>query len=164
MIFFLGTIKDMSNEGLYINLRDKIHCRILPFRRIPIVPPVPPPPPPLPPVIPLVAPDNSNCITNIKKGINPVVLTYRTSVLEDANFILNNARAKVINLRNTIPVDVKPVPASITTNRVQDATLLAALKYIPQPPVCGPPPYRISNEPTARIKRTCNIPKVFNTG
>jgi len=155
----------MANDCLYRNLREKIHCRgfkILPFQRLPIVPPIPPQPEPVPK--PLLAPDNSNCITNIKKGVNPVVLTYRTSVLEDPNFILNNARAKVLNLRNIIPVNVIPVAASITSLRAQDATLSAALPYIPQPPVCGPPPYRISNEPAARIKRTCNIPKVFNTG
>jgi hypothetical protein len=155
----------MVNDCLYRNLRDKIHCKglkVLPFHRLPIVPPTPPPPTPIP--TPLVSPDNSNCITNITKGVNPVVLTYRTSVLEDPNFILNNAKAKVINLRNTIPVDVKPVAASITTLRAQNASLAAALPYILQPPVCGPPPYRISNEPAARIKRTCNIPKVFNTG
>jgi hypothetical protein len=162
-MFFLGINKDMPNECLYRNLRDKIHCKglkVLPFYRLPIIPP--PPPPPIPQ--PLVPPDNNNCITNISKGINPVVLTYRTSMLEDPNFVLNNAKSKVLNIRNITPVDVKPVAASVITRRTQTATLLAALPYIPQPPECGPPPYRISNEPTARIKRTCNIPKVFNTG
>jgi hypothetical protein len=156
----------MPNDWRTTNLCDKINregAKPLPFQRLPLPPPEPPVPP-IPVPKPLVSPDNSNCITNITKGINPVVVTYRTSVLEDPNFVLNNAKSKVINLRITIPVDTKPVPASITTARAQTATLLAALPYIQQPPECGPPPYRISNEPAARIKRTCNIPKVFNTG
>lgn len=151
----------LCSSPLFTKLKKQIHNHdeeinkpnviAVPFRRPTIVPVIPP-------VIvkPLIAPETySNCVIDTRSILNntsPPTINNQTPMSKS-----------VLNLRGLIPTDIKTNAASLTIMRNKSLVLSGSTVFIKQPPVCGPPPYRFTNEPTARIKRNCNIPKVINT-